>query len=177
MAGDTNGYPDIFVHDRNTGTTTRVSVDSAGLEADLWSEYASISADGDTVAFHSYATNLVANDTNGTYDVFVHDLKTGTTTRVSTDSAGVEGNAPSYTPSINAGGRFIVFNSLASNFVAADTDAINDVYIHDRDNGHTSLVSVSSSGVKGNADSPFATVSADGRFVASPVVCDQPREG
>ncbi len=91
-----------------------------------------ISADGRFVAFHSDATNLVAGDTNGATDVFVHDLQTGTTERVSVDSAGDEANAGSDRPSIDADGGFVAFESSASNLVAGDTNDAPDVFVHER---------------------------------------------
>ena len=95
VSGDTNGIRDIFVHDRTTGETVRVSVDSAGNEANGASQQMAISGDGGHVAFVSTATNLVAGDTNGYSDVFVHDMDTGVTERVSVDSAGNEANGAS----------------------------------------------------------------------------------
>jgi Tol biopolymer transport system component len=83
VAGDTNLVQDIFVRDRQTGTTTLVSKSSAGVGGDFGSYSPSISADGRYVAFASYATNLVAGDTNGAEDIFVRDRTSGTTTRVS----------------------------------------------------------------------------------------------
>jgi Tol biopolymer transport system component len=91
----------------------------------------SISADGRFVAFSSFADNLVAGDTNGTYDVFVKDLQTGTITRVSTDSAGTQGNSASLNPPISADGRFVAFDSEASNLVADDTNGHRDVFVKD----------------------------------------------
>ena len=91
VTGDTNGVVDVFVQDRNTGAITRVSVDSAGVQADGESRHAAISADGRYVAFYSDATNLVPDDTNGVVDIFVHDRHDGTTARVSVDSAGAQG--------------------------------------------------------------------------------------
>ena len=89
----TNGTPDIFVHDRQTGSTTRVSVDSAGGQGNDESLYdPALSADGRYVAFYSTASNLVLGDTNGAWDIFVHDRQTGSTMRVSVDSAGGQGN-------------------------------------------------------------------------------------
>jgi len=132
VAGDTNGAPDVFVHDRQTGTTTRVSVGPGGLEANGFSEYSTISADGRWVTFHSGAGNLVAGDTNGRADAFVHDRQTGTTERVSVGPGGVEGNTESAGPAISADGRWVVFHSLASNLVTGDTNGEWDVFAHDR---------------------------------------------
>src|SRR5262245_48871088 len=105
-------------------TTERVSVDSSGAEgnANSGSSRFTISADGLVVAFESYASNLVAGDTNGSLDAFVHDQSTGITERVSVGSSGAESNGPSITPCISADGRFVAFNSWASNLVAGDTN-------------------------------------------------------
>ena len=133
VPGDTNGLPDSFVRDRQTGQTTRVSVDSAGLEGnDRSHHYSNISSDGRFVAFGSFASNLVPGDTNSKTDIFVHDQQTGQTTRVSVDSAGLQGNDTSYLPSISSDGRFVAFMSYASNLVLGDTNGLPDVFVHDR---------------------------------------------
>ncbi|MPV87013.1 TolB family protein [Ostreibacterium oceani] len=128
VAGDTNGNLDIFVHDTQTGVTTRVSVDSSGVEGDDYSQIPSISADGRYVAFYSDATNLVTGDTNGAQDIFVHDTQTGVTTRFSVDSNDLESNNGSYNPSISADGRYVAFDSFATNLVADDTNGRRDVF-------------------------------------------------
>lgn len=166
VAGDTNGAEDIFVHDLATGTTTRVSVDSSGNQGDSSSHWASISADGSTVAFDSGASNLAAGDTNGADDVFIHDLVTGITTRVSVDSAGTQGNGGSNSPSISADGRHVAFWSTASNIVAGDTNGTPDVFVRDLQTGSTALLSIDSTGVPGNGNSWYPAISADGRSVA-----------
>lgn len=163
---DTNGVRDIFVHDRTTGSTGRVSVSSTGEEANAHSGLSSISVDGRFVAYASNATNLVPDDTNGVNDVFLHDRKTGTTTRVSVSSTGEQGNASSHTPAISADGRFIAFESAATNLVPDDTNNVWDIFVHDRITGETTRVSVSSKGGQSDADSRFASISADGRYVA-----------
>ena len=163
---DTNATSDVFVRDRRSGTTERVSVDGSGGEADAWSGSPSISADGRYVAFASSASNLVAGDTNHADDVFVHDRRTGTTQRVSVDSSGAEANDGVLRPSISADGRYVVFDSIASNLVAGDTNGMFDVFVRDRQTGTTELVSLGTSGVQADASSVFATISADGRFVA-----------
>jgi Tol biopolymer transport system component len=163
---DTNGTTDVFVHDLRTGTTARVSVDSAGAEGDSQSVEPSISADGRFVAFRSLASNLVPDDTNGTTDVFVHDRKTGTTTRVSVDSAGAEADGQSFEAAISDGGRYVAFSSEASNLVPGDTNGMTDVFLHDRKTGTTTRVSVDSAGAEGDGPSFDPAISADGRFVA-----------
>src|SRR5882762_9285321 len=111
VTGDTNGKCDVFVKNLTTGVTTRVSTDSNGTEGNNQSYYSSISADGTKVAFESYASNLVDGDTNGTWDVFVKDLTTGVTTRVSTDSNGVQGDSDSFNPAITPDGTKVAFES------------------------------------------------------------------
>ena len=166
VAGDTNGRYDVFVHDRQTGETTRVSVHSDGTEGDADSSLPSISADGRYVAFESAATNLVAGDTNSTWDIFVHDRDTGATTMVSVDSGGTEGDADSSLPSISADGRYVAFESYAENLVAGDTNNTWDIFVHDRDTGATTMVSVDSGGQQSNDESIECSISADGRYVA-----------
>ena len=167
VTGDTNSLSDIFVHDRQTGSTTRVSVDSSGAQGITGSEAPSISADGRYVAFYSTATNLVSGDTNITWDVFVHDRQTGTTTRVSVDSTGAESDGWSGDPSISADGRYVAFGSEATNLVAGDTNALADIFIHDRQTGATTRVNVDSSGVQSAIDSSrFPSISADGSYVS-----------
>src|SRR5439155_932379 len=150
VAGDTNSYADVFVHDRSTGLTERVSVDSSGAEGNSGSYDPSISADGQIVVFQSYASNLVAGDTNGVFDIFVHDRSTGLTERVSVDSSGAEGNGYSADSSISADGQIVAFESMAKNLVAGDTNATYDVFVHDRSTGRTERVSVDSSGAEAN---------------------------
>ena len=111
VPGDTNGCSDVFVRDRQTGETTRVSVSSAGAQGNYYSGEPAISPDGRFVAFVSDATNLVPGDTNGVADVFVHDRNTRRTQRVSISSAGFEGNARSGRPTISKDGRYVAFAS------------------------------------------------------------------
>lgn len=166
VAGDTNSRSDIFVHDRMSGQTSRVSVSSIGAEGNNNSLSASISGDGRFVAFTSSANNLVAGDTNGTFDIFVHDRETGQTTRVSTDSLGNQSNGASVAAAISYDGRFVTFQSLASNLVGGDTNGVTDVFVHDRQTGETQRVSIDSFGIEGNGASAIASISDDGRYIA-----------
>jgi Tol biopolymer transport system component/pimeloyl-ACP methyl ester carboxylesterase len=166
VPGDTNGYGDVFVHDRQTGQTDRVSVASDGTQGDANSGGASISANGRYVAFNSGASNLVPGDTNGERDVFVHDRQTGQTDRVSVASDGTQANDMSLHPSISADGRYVAFNSGASNLVPGDTNDRSDIFVHDRETGETSRVSVASDGTQANSSSWISSISADGRYVA-----------
>src|SRR5437016_6896835 len=146
VTGDTNAVSDAFVDDRVTGPTERVSVSSAGAEANGTSFAPAISADGRFVAFPSEATNLVTRDTNGVTDVFVRDRLTGSTERVSVSSAGAEANGTSFAPAIAADGRFVAFASDATNLVGRDTNGAVDIFVHDRVTGATKRVSVASTG-------------------------------
>jgi len=170
VPGDTNARLDVFVHDRQAGTTRRVNVDSAGSQANLGGGGyvgVSLSADGRYVAFDSYSTNLVPGDTNDCQDVFVHDLHTGQTTRVSVDSAGAEGNSHSVTPALSADGRYVAYHGTSTNLVPGDLNgAHSDVFVHDRITGLTTRVSVNSAGVQANLSSVGAVISSDGRVVA-----------
>ncbi len=165
VAGDTNAVYDVFVHDRVTGATVRASVDTAGAQADGASRGAALSEDGRFVAFESDATNLVAGDTNGLTDVFVHDLQTGTTVRASVGAGGTQGDGASGWPALSGDGRYVAFDSAASNLVALDTNAALDVFVRDLQTGVTTRISVDSSGAQGDQDSDDPSFSADGRVV------------
>jgi Tol biopolymer transport system component len=166
VAGDTNNRGDVFVHDRQTGVTTRVSVGAGGTQGNDSSGWPSISADGRYVAFDSLATNLVTGDTNDWQDAFVHDRQTGVTTRVSVGAGGTQGDDYSNTPTISADGRYVAFQSRASNLVTGDTNYLADIFVHDRQLGVTTRVSVGAGGTEGDHYSTFASISADGRHVA-----------
>ncbi len=166
VLGDTNAADDVFVHDRVTGATDRVSVSGGGAQGDLRSDMPSISANGRLVAFRSVATNLVPGDTNASDDVFVHDRATGATERISVATGGGQGDHGSAAPTISSDGRFVAYTSYASNLVPGDTNGTFDVFLYDRRSGTTERVSVATGGVQGNNQSTFASISADGRFVA-----------
>jgi Tol biopolymer transport system component len=168
VAGDTNGTEDVFVYDRQSGETRRLSVSSSGAQANGPSGYGvAISDDGRYVSFSSSATSLVADDTNGKQDVFVHDLQSGVTRRVSVSSAGAEGKGNSYSADVSADGRYVCFSSTASNLVAGDTNNATDIFVYDVQSGETRRVSVSSTGTEADrASREGPSISADGRYVA-----------
>ena len=166
MSGDTNAATDVFLHDRQTGTTTRVSVSSAGAEGNAASDDAAISGDGSTVAWESAATNLVAGDTNAKQDIFVHDVATGVTSRVSLSSSGAQGTKSSNDPSVSADGTLVGFSSTASNLVAGDTNSRNDVFVHDRTTGQTVRKSLTAAGAQANDANSDPWISGDGTAIA-----------
>ena len=166
VTGDTNGQLDVFVHDRSTAATTRVSVASDGTQANGPSGSPAVSGDGRVVGFDSLASNLVDGDTNGSWDVFAHDRTTGVTTRVSVATDGAQGNWSSFEPSLTPDGRLVAFDSHSSNLVADDTNGCDDVFLHDMVTGTTTRVSVATDLTQGGGDSRHAAVTPDGLFVA-----------
>jgi len=164
VPGDTNGTQDIFVHDRLSHQTTRVSVDSLGEQGNSVSSDPSLSADGRFVAFSSFASNLVPGDTNNQYDVFVHDRKLHQTTRVSVTSAGLQGRDHSIEPALSADGRFVAFTSFGTDLAPGDGVGGEFILVHDRQTHETTRITHYST--TGIAYSGFPSISADGQFVA-----------
>ena len=162
---DTNDAHDVFVRDRLKGKTKLVSVGMAGAQSDGDSGEPAITPDGRYIAFQSRATNLVPDDDNGAYDVFVWDSEKKKTRLVSVDTAGGVGNGDSNNPSISVRGRYVAFGSAATDLVEVDTNNKPDVYLNDRDAG-TTLVSVSADGVQGNKFSGQVSLSVNGRYLA-----------
>jgi Tol biopolymer transport system component len=146
--------------------TTRISVATGGGQANGNSVAPAISGDGRYVAFYSTATNLVSGDTNRARDVFVRDLQTGATTRVSVASDGAQANSDSFAPAISRDGRYVVFSSSASNLVAGDTNNANDIFLRDRVANTTTRISVGVGGAQPNSGSYAPAISADGNVVA-----------
>jgi Tol biopolymer transport system component len=175
VAGDTNNASDVFLHDLGSGVTSRVSVGRGGRQASGPSGFGAVSADGRYVAFSSLAPNLVRGDTNRMSDVFVRDLATGKTTRISVNSRGRQarcnaGACESTEPVLSAHGRYVAFESSATNLVRRDTNRLADVFVHDRATGKTTRVSVDSHGRQGGGDrtnngSNAPAISANGRYV------------
>lgn len=164
---DTNGIADVFVFDRMTGRTIRVSVGESGAEANgTGSANPALSEDGGQVAFASDADNLIASDLNGETDIYLHDLMLGTTERISIGAGGTEPNGASFRPTVSADGRYVAFESDASNLVADDTNGRTDVFVYDRQSVLMQRVSVGDSGIQANGDSFAPSLSADGRVVA-----------
>jgi len=168
VPGDDNQRSDVFVRDRATGVNERVSVASGGSEAAGNSTAPAVTPDGRYVAFTSDAPDLVAGDTNGDADVFVHDRLTGLTERVSVSSRGRQGSFSSESASISADGRFVAFVSPSPDLAPRDEGFSTDVFVHDRVTGRTERVSVTSDGQSAGTagHGPTAQISANGRYVA-----------
>jgi RHS repeat-associated protein len=176
---DTNGTDDVFAHDRVTGKTERVSVSTSGAQDASINGSAEpvISGDGRYVAFYTKGV-LEASDTNNINDVYLRDRDTDgngifdeegkvATSRQSLHSSGYQVlGSSSYLNHMSPDARFFVFDTFSRAYVPEDTNSTVDIYIRDRSAGTTTLVSKNSSGVVGNGNSHYATVSADGRYVA-----------
>lgn len=162
---DKNTFQDIFVREVAAATTTRVSVSSAGVEGNGKSLRATLTHDGLLVSFASAAANLVSGDGNNRSDCFVHDRASSTTTRVSVANAGHGGNDNSGDPEISGDGSVVVFDSVADNLVAGDTNRDSDVFLHDRATATTVRISVDDAGNEVDLDSVEASVSTDGNLI------------
>ncbi len=165
VIGDTNGAWDVFLVNRQTSTTTRISLDSDGIEGNGDSFGSSLSVDGRYVAFDSDASNLVAVDSNGATDVFLRDTNTNTTTRLSLASDGAQSNGNSGDPTISADGRYVVFISDADNLVSGDTNGTRDIFLRDTQTNTTTRISVASDGIQANNTNNNPAISANGRYV------------
>jgi len=165
VAADTSNSPDVFVRDTVAGSTALVSVAATGAQPNADSYHPEISADGRYITFYSHSSNLVPGDTNDCEDVFVRDTATGTTTRVSVDSTGGQGDDYSYESAISGDGRYVTFWSFASNLVPSPSNEV-DVYVRDTVTGTTARVGLDATGVDANASDVRPSISADGRYIA-----------
>lgn len=165
VAGDTNNKRDIFVRDRVLETQTRASVSTAGVAGDGESTFPYISGNGRFVVFESDSSNLVNGDSNGVRDIFIRDLQSETTERVSVGPGGAQANAASARARCSADGRFVVFHSSASNLVVGDNNNQVDVFLHDRQTGVTARVSVATGGAEGDGSSSVPSISDDGNLI------------
>jgi len=169
VPNDSNGEADVFVHDRKSKKTVRASVATNGAQGNGSSHWPAVANNG-SVAFPSASTNLVTNDTNGDWDIFVRNIKTKKTRRVSVSSAGVQAIGDSDVtlgpPQISANGKRIAFDSRATNLVAGDTNATFDVLLHNRTNQTTRRVSVRFDGTQGDGPSLVGDMTSSGRFVS-----------
>jgi Tol biopolymer transport system component len=176
VEGDGSPVEDIFVRDLHDGTTTRVTVDTAGGDPNAGTRHARISADGRHVVFASPASDLVLGDGNGLEDVFVRDLDAHKTTRASVDTTngdpnGASGAAPQFSPpAIDADGSRVVFFSNASDLVPMDGNALSDMFVRDLTAGTTTRVSVDTAGGDANGRSDERggrpAITGDGNIVA-----------
>jgi len=165
VSADGNWNADVFVYDRWLGSMERISVDSNGFEANSFSESAAMSANGRIIAFCSHASNLVAEDSNSSKDIFVHDRLYGDTKRISLSETGNQANDQSVEPSISADGKWISFTSYAGNLHSSDTNSVSDIYLYDVENNLIEFASRGTGGIISNHPSQQSTLSGDGRFM------------
>ena len=166
FAGSSGKHRQVFWRDRNTGITKLISAGLTGEEGNGDSYAPAISADGKTVAFESYSTNLVQTDKNGARDVFVWHANTNKIETVSIGANGVETNAESMEPSVSGDGNYIAFTSMASNISATEKGTSNNnVFLRDLQNGTTIMISVDALSGKGGGGSR-PSVSYDGNRIA-----------
>lgn len=165
VPGDTNDLADVLLKDMLTGAVTRASIATSGAQSDGESFAPSISGDGRLVAFVSEATDLALDDTNDVRDVFVHDLVTGTTSRVSVGSGGEQGTGSSFAPNLSADGRFVAFATHADNLTPGDLNKESDVLVKNLSTGALERVSVTPAGEDANGPSEAPSISSDGRYV------------
>lgn len=165
VENDTNGWTDLFLRDRQTGTTERLTVAHDGGQTDLNSGPVFLSDDGRYAAFLSVATNLVPDDGDVRRDVFVRDRQLGTNERVNLSPEGKEADADADWLAFSGDGRFVAYGSAATNLVPGDGNGASDVFVYDRAMGTAERVSVGSSGEEGDGDSLAPAINADGRYV------------
>jgi Tol biopolymer transport system component len=160
---DQNGALDLFVRDRATGDTDGIGVDERG---DLVGAYGgTVSDDGRLVAF-SASDGIVSGDANGYADVFLRDRSDGVTRLISGGFDGSPANGQPGLPQVSADGRFVAYESQASNLVPDDTNDSSDIFLYDAEEATTTLVSAGRSGGSANGWSSAPSISADGRYVA-----------
>lgn len=164
VSGDSNGFRDVFLRDRTTGTTELISVHNNGAQANHISRAASISDDGRYVSFESFAP-LVAGTKLGGYKIYRRDRQNGRTELVSSNSSNQPASGMSMRSSISADGRYVLFYSWGSNLIAGDNNKSVDVFLKDMQSGSVERISVSTTGVAGNGDSFEASMSPDTRYV------------
>jgi Tol biopolymer transport system component len=169
VPGDTNDHCDVFVRDRVSGTTERVSLSTTGSQANDRCFAEAISREGRFVLMHSSATNLVPQDTNGLSDCFIRDRLLGITERFTVSSTGEQHDDPlgvCLDTAVSADGRFVVFDSRATNLVPDDTNCLRDIFLRDRELGTTERVSLTNWGAQSPGECRGCDMSPDGRWVS-----------
>lgn len=166
VASDTNDVADVFLYERENGALHRISVGVDGVQGDDRSLQPAISADGAFVAFVSLADSLSEDDDNGFSDIYVYDAAHKRLELVSVTNDGQQADGTSKHPAISADGRYVVYQSRAANLAGVDNNQMYDIFLRDRQEGRTELVSYTAQGDVGNFESQRPSISDDGRFVA-----------
>jgi Ca2+-binding RTX toxin-like protein len=170
VPGGGNGTITVLVKDLRTGVVTEIGVAAGGGSPDDHSAAPVFSPDGSKIAFLSWASNLVAGDTNKTPDLFVKDLVTGVVTRVSTTASGAQSHDSDSTSFddyvFSADGRKIAFTSYASDLVAGDGNGQPEIFIKDLVSGAVTRVGVTKTGVEADGSLFHPIFSPDGSKIA-----------
>jgi Tol biopolymer transport system component len=166
VAGGLRLRDQVYARELTSGRVWRVSQSSAGEPGNAPSRFVRLSGDGTTVAFISAATNLVEGKTKRSEDVFLHDLRSRETLRISATRQGGQADGASYAPSLSRDGRLVAFASEATNLVASDSNGVADVFVRDSATGRTERISLAAGGREASAPSDSPALSAAGRFVA-----------
>ena len=166
VPNDTNGYRDIFLYDNESDQLKIISINNNGEQGDRNSRDPQISADGRFVTYKSFARNLTTGDSNSSSDIFIYEINTGVTSLISKDSSGILGNNHSGSPTLSGDGRYVVFQSSASNLVPGDSNSVDDIFLHDNITGVTERISVDSLGGEANGDSSNPSISANGQYIS-----------
>jgi Ca2+-binding RTX toxin-like protein len=161
-----NGSNQLYLKDLVNGSIQRVSTSASSVLGNIDSNYASFSSDGRNIVFVSGANNLVANDNNNSFDIFVKNLQTGVVTLVSTDSAGMLANNHSSHASFSADGRYVSFETQATNLISGldTTPFYTNLFRKDLITGEVKAIDTSSAGVSGNLQGEYPSLSSDGRY-------------
>ncbi|MBC7835585.1 MAG: PD40 domain-containing protein [Phycisphaerales bacterium] len=169
LATDGNGHRDIFLRDTFLGMTSRISIGQGGGGGDEPngpSSSASISRDGQWVAFVTEASNIVPGDIGPQADIALVELASGQVFRASADQSGLDANGAASEPVVSSGGQFVAFTSAASDLVALDLNGVPDIFVFSRATGQTERISVSSAELEASGASWSPRISADGRYVS-----------
>lgn len=168
---DNNNARDIFIRDRQLGTTTLISavdptLSTGGSTGNSYSYSPSFSDDGRYVTFWSASSDLVPGDTNGQFDLFLRDLQMGTTERINlAPDGGQATGGNTHSSHLSADGRYVAYWSWATNLVPGDTNGVSDAFVLDRQTGITERVSTTATGIQSDANVYNASISDDGRYV------------
>ena len=166
VPNDINGQTDTFIYDSLNKTVELITLAPDGVQANGSSSSGSISGDGNYIAFASFADNLVAGDANKQRDIFLYNRLAKTTQLVSVASNGTQANGLSLFSAINDDGKYVAYESTASNLVSGDSNGLTDIFLFDRINQKTTRINVAADGTQANGVSTIGSISDDGNFVS-----------
>ena len=166
VSNDLNGLTDTFIYDRQTKTVELITLAPDGTPANDSSGSASISGNGNFVTFASAADNLVAGDTNKQRDIFLYNRIAKTTQLVSIAGDGTQANGLSSFSAINDDGKYVAYESTATNLVSGDTNGLSDIFLFDSTSQKTNRINVAANGTQANSISTLGSISDDGNYIS-----------